>query len=87
VRRLYELLDNPAGLARVRRWFYAGLGALLLIEGAAPLVVYPDPGHFWFEDLPGWGCLFGLVSCVVIIAFSKLLGKLGLVRRETYYDD
>jgi len=70
----------------VRRWFYAGLAALALIEVVAPLFFYADHGHFWFEDLPAWGSLYGLVSCVVIVLVSKLLGKLWLMRRETYYD-
>ena len=45
-----------------------------------------DHAHFWFEDLPAWGSIYGLVSCVVIIVVSKLLGKLWLMRREDYYD-
>lgn len=70
----------------MKRWFYAGLAALVIIEIAAPLVFYPDHGHFWFEDFPAWGSLYGLVSCVAIIIFSKILGKLWLMRRESYYD-
>jgi hypothetical protein len=37
--------------------------------------------------LPGFGSLYGLISCVLIIVVSKLLGKLWLMRREDYYDD
>jgi hypothetical protein len=70
----------------MKRWLYAGLAALALGEAAAPFLLYPDHGHFSFEDFPAWGSLFGLVSCVVIIVVSKLLGKLWLIRRETYYD-
>jgi hypothetical protein len=51
-----------------------------------PRIVHTDHAHFAFEDLPAWGSLYGLVSCVVIIVVSKLLGRLGLVRREDYYD-
>jgi hypothetical protein len=79
-------LEDPVRFARAKRWFYAGLAALVVIEVAAPLFLYPDHGHFWFEDLPAWGSLYGLASCVVIIVLSKLLGKLWLMRRETYYD-
>jgi hypothetical protein len=79
-------LEDPARFARVKRWCYGCLGALVLIEIAAPLVLYPDHGHFWFEDLPGWGSFYGLASCVAIVVVSKLLGKLWLMRRETYYD-
>lgn len=72
--------------ARGRRWFYAGLAALAGGELAAPRLFRAGDAHFWFEDLPAWGSLCGLASCVVIIAVSKLLGRLWLKRREDYYD-
>lgn len=71
---------------RLRRWFYAGLAALALGEVLIPRLFSTDHAHFWFEDLPAWGSIAGLVACVVIIAGSKLLGKLWLTRREDYYD-
>jgi hypothetical protein len=70
----------------VKRWFYAGLVALALSEVVIPRLFYTDRAHFWFEDLPDWGSIYGLVSCVAIIVVSKILGKLWLVRPETYYD-
>jgi hypothetical protein len=73
-------------LARMKRWFYVGLVALALGEVAGPLLFHAEPAHFWFEDLPAWGSLYGLVSCVLIIVVSKFLGKLWLMRREDYYD-
>ena len=69
----------------MKLWFYAGLTALALSEIAAPRLFHPEPAHFWFEDLPAWGSVYGLVSCVVIIAVSKLLGKLWLARPENYW--
>jgi hypothetical protein len=45
-----------------------------------------DDPHFAFENLPAWGSIFGLVSCVAIITVSKLLGRLWLMRQENYYD-
>ncbi len=83
---LERLLEDPVRFARVKRWFYVGLAAFALVEIAAPVLFYEADSHFGFEDLPGWGSLYGLVSCAVIIVVSKLLGKLWLVRRETYYD-
>ncbi len=70
----------------MKRWFYLGLGAVALVEIAAPRLLHADHGHFWFEDLPAWGSLYGLAACVAIIVVSKLLGKLWLVRPENYYD-
>jgi hypothetical protein len=83
---LQQHLEDPVRLRRLKRLFYAGLAALALGEAAAPALFHTEPGHFWFEDLPAWGSVFGLVSCVTIIAVSKLLGSLWLTRRENYYD-
>ena len=82
---LEKHLEDPVRFRRMKRWFYAGLAALACIEVAAPLW-YATPAHFWFEDLPAWGSLTGVVSCVLIIIVSKLLGKLWLLRQEHYYD-
>jgi hypothetical protein len=68
------------------RWFYAGLAVLALSEIAVPRLAGADHAHFWFEELPAWGSLYGLISCVAIIVVSKVLGKLWLSRHENYYD-
>ena len=70
----------------MKRWFYVGLAVLALLEVIAPRFLYSDEPHFPFENLPGWGAIYGLVSCVAIIVVSKLIGKLWLMRREDYYD-
>jgi hypothetical protein len=73
-------------LARLKRWFYGGLAAVALSESILPRIFGGGKSHFWFEDLPVWGSLYGLASCVAIIVVSKLIGKLWLTRREDYYD-
>jgi hypothetical protein len=83
---LEKHLEDPIRFRLMKRWFYACLAALALAEVVAPRLVYADHAHFWFEDLPAWGALYGLVSCVVIIVVSKLLGKMWLMRPEKYYD-
>ena len=70
----------------MKRWLYAGLAALALGEIVLPPLVYTDRAHFSFEDLPAWGSIYGLASCVAIIVVSKILGKLWLMRPENYYD-
>lgn len=83
---LERQLEDPVRSRRLKRWFYAGLIAVALSEVAVPRLFHAEPAHFWFEDLPGFGSAYGLVSCVVIIVVSKLLGKLWLTRPENYYD-
>jgi hypothetical protein len=67
-------------------WLCAALVVIALSEIAVPFLSGAHDAHFWFEDVPAWGSLYGLVSCVLIIVVSKLLGKLWLTRPETYYD-
>lgn len=83
---LEKYLEDPVRFKRLKLWFYAGLAVLALSEAAALRFFYTDHAHFSFEDLPAWGAVYGLVSCVAIIVVSKLLGKLWLMRQENYYD-
>jgi hypothetical protein len=70
----------------MRRRFYMILAALALSEIVVPRLFHSEPADFWFEDLPAWGSIYGLISCIVIIKVSKLLGKMWLARPENYYD-
>ena len=82
---LEKQLEDPARFKRLTRAFYASLVVLALAEIVVPHLVEQDHAHFAFEDLPAWGSLYGLVSCVVIIVASKLLGKVWLSRPEIYW--
>tara|TARA_B100000949_G_scaffold213553_1_gene208521 strand:+ start:952 stop:1215 length:264 start_codon:yes stop_codon:yes gene_type:complete len=84
---LQRQLENPVRFARIKGLFYAILVVTALAEITLPMVFQADHLHFSFEGLPAWGSLYGLVSCVVIIIVSKILGKRWLMRREDYYDD
>ena len=69
-----------------KRWLYAVLVVFAVGEIAGPHLFQADHAHFWFEDIPAWGSIYGLVSCLLIIIVSKILGKLWLTRPENYYD-
>jgi len=84
---LQKQLEDPVRLARIKRWFYAGLAVVALAEIVLARIFHHGESHFWFEDFPAWGSLYGFISCVAIIVVSKLIGKLWLMRREDYYDD
>ncbi len=80
-------LGASARFARIKRWCSAILAVIVLAEIVLPLLFHGEhPLHFWFENIPAWGSLYGLVSCVAIIVVSKFLGKVWLMRREDYYD-
>ena len=62
------------------------LAALALILGA-DFLVSREHGVFFWDRVPGWSALYGLVSCVLIILATKFLGqKCGLAKRPDYYD-
>ncbi len=90
---LQRQLEDPVRLRRIKRWFYVGLFAVVLAEGALalaqnflPEMFDSEHSHFWFEGVPAFGSLYGLASCVAIIVVSKFLGKVWLMRPEDYYD-
>ncbi len=81
---LQKHLEDPVRFARIRRGFYLGLIGIAVAEIVT--LGFGGHGHFWFEGIPAWGSLYGLVSCIAIILVSKLIGKLWLMRREDYYE-
>lgn len=83
---LQKYLEDPIRLARIKRWFYAGLVIVAIAEIVLPRIFREHESHFSFEEFPAWGSLYGFVSCAAIIVVSKLIGKLWLMRREDYYD-
>jgi hypothetical protein len=84
---LERWLEDPVRFARLRRLFYAGLALVALAEVGLPLVYGYGHPHFSFERFPAWGSICGLISCVVIIVVSKLIGKAWLMRPEGHYED
>ena len=84
---LERQLEDPARFARLKRLFYVALALVALAEIVLPLVLGGGHPHFSFESFPAWGSLYGLISCVAIIAISKLIGKVWLMRPEDHYDD
>ncbi len=84
---LERQLEDPARFARLKRLFYVALALVALAEIVLPLVLGGGHPHFSFESFPAWGSLYGLISCVAIIAISKLIGKAWLMRPEDHYDD
>lgn len=83
--------ETPAWVTRVERvrrsrgtrWGFYGLLALLVL---ADLFTPREHLLFGLEALPGFSALYGLLSCVLIIWVSKLLGHAGLMKSEDYYD-
>lgn len=85
--RLQRLLETERGRRALRRGAWVVLAVLVSAEVVVVNVLHLAHPHFWFEEVPAFGSLYGLISCLLIIVVSKALGRLLLVRREDYYDD
>ena len=81
-----KILEDPVRFKKVKRVGLASLVVFFLLEILVVNVLHLGHPHFGFENFPGFGSLYGLISCVLIIVVSKLIGKLWLMRPEDYYD-
>lgn len=70
------------GSREARRLFYAILGFTVLLDLLSP----PEHALFGLQGIPGFSAAYGLISCVLIIVVSKVLGIAWLMKREDYYD-
>jgi len=74
--------SKKKGVLRYQKHLFAvGLFSLALSE----ILILRDP-HFWFDGLPGFYAVFGLVSCLLLIVMCKALGQHWLMVKENYYD-
>ncbi len=82
-----RILEDPKRFRTAKIIFYISLAVILLIEIAVVYVLHLGHGHFWFENLPAFGSIYGFISCVLIIVVSKFIGHHWLMKKEDYYND
>lgn len=75
-------LERPGNIGKLKVAFGIVLGLLVALDFRIHKHAY-----FHLEDLPGFYVIYGFIACVIIVAFSKGLGKLWLTKNEGYYDD
>lgn len=80
-----KILENPKNFSVVKKLFYAALVVIMLIDIAVSLL-HLGHGHFSIDSMPGFGSIYGFISCVIIIIVSKFIGHLWLMKKEDYYD-
>ena len=80
--KFIDYLGDPKNRKRLKLYFYLSLALVVLVDFLIP----HEAGHFFWEEIVGFGAVYGFISCVLIIVVSKALGHLWLMKRENYYD-
>jgi hypothetical protein len=68
---------------RLLSWIMLAVMAALVV---ADILTPSDYDRFFWEQIGGFGAIYGFLACVVIIVVSKALGYTLLYRAEDYYD-
>lgn len=72
----------------MKKWIIGILFFLALMTLYAELSFPVDAGHgHWWNKIPGFFMIFGLLGCFLLILLAKSLGRYWLTRVENYYDD
>ena len=72
---------------RQNRGFVKGISYIaLFIVFAADFFVHRHHATFIWDSIPGFGAVYGFVSCVFIIIVFKFIGHEWLMKKEDYYD-
>ncbi|MCK9363864.1 MAG: hypothetical protein M0P74_09755 [Syntrophales bacterium] len=66
------------------RWTLLVICGALSIAGG--FIATGEEAHGWWSAIPGFFALFGFLGCLLLIVFSKFIGRLFLYKREDYYD-
>jgi hypothetical protein len=77
---LENLVNNAKTLKRIG---FAVLALLVVIDFFLPR----HHSEFFWDDIPGFSALYGLLSFILIVVVSKALGQYWLGRPEDYYND
>ncbi|KCZ71684.1 hypothetical protein ANME2D_02420 [Candidatus Methanoperedens nitroreducens] len=76
-------MDNiNINIKTLRYLFYASLVIVVL----ADFFIHREKIEFFWDAIPGFSALYGLVSSILLIIVSKAIGHKLLLRKEDYYD-
>lgn len=76
---LETLLANIKTLKRI-------VWAILALTVVIDFFLHRHHSEFFWDEIPGFSALYGLISSVLIIGVAKTLGHFWLARPENYYE-
>lgn len=79
-----KILENLVSNAKTLKQIgFAVLALIVVIDFFLPR----HHSEFFWDEIPGFSALYGLLSFILIVVVSKTLGHYLLGRPEDYYDD
>ena len=83
IKKIVNFIGDPQNAAKNKRLLYI----ILVVVVIADFLVNRHHAEYIWDKIPGWGAVYGFISCVLIIVVSKFFGHQGgLMKREDYYD-
>ncbi len=82
IKRIIFYLGDPQNAGRLKKLLYFTLAFVLIADFFVPR----EHAEFLWDKIPGWGALYGFISCVILIVVSKFIGHVWLMKKEDYYD-
>lgn len=81
IKRLVDYLGNADNAGKLKKLLYISLAVIAVADIFAPR----EHAAFFWDSIPAWSAVFGIVSIVLTVVAAKILGFV-LRRREDYYD-
>lgn len=81
MKRIADYLGNVDNAGKLKKLLYIGI----IIVAVADMFAPREHAAFFWDSIPAWSVLFGVISIILIIAITKILG-FGLRKKEDYYD-
>jgi hypothetical protein len=76
------IIESPEKMAKIKKGFYILLGLLVVLD----FFIHRHHAAFFWDVIPGFSAVYGLVSTILIIVVSKFIGHALLMKKEDYYD-
>ncbi len=81
--KIHEIFEDPNITKKIRYVIYAAIIILVIID----VFMHRHHVYFFWDNIPGFSAVLGIVTCFVIIYVAKILGKIWLQKKGDYYDD
>ena len=83
IKKVVDFFGDPEHAQNRWRLLYIALAVIVIADFFVPR----EHAAFFWDEIPGWGALYGFIACSLIVFVSKFLGHQGgLMKKEDYYD-